>query len=314
MSLKRMEIASLAFDDKSPYEIGTKYANSVYPFSREKYLFDYKQKNPITIYKDSSPYLYLTEYSGIYANIFDSNYVRGAIVPLNKNKEDEYYINGFQFWSRSPLKIFPTTPFVIAKIKTETSDIDLYLEPLDGGNRAFLKSYDYSTGEELQGLEFYQDGEKVNYPVIYPRKWSSVALGFLEPITCDNFTGRLELYSGIVFNNIVEYNFANFLLNTSKRIEKKWFQVYIDDSSDPFAINSWQNAYDEVGELSESSWRVSTYNLVPDQRTIDGEYEHNSQLGISVSVTEDLSSLSIYSNGSDIFTDVEWKTFESSPV
>ena len=309
-----MEIASLAFDDKSPYEIGTKYANSVYPFSREKYLFDYKQKNPITIYKDSSPYLYLTEYSGIYANIFDSNYVRGAIVPLNKNKEDEYYINGFQFWSRSPLKIFPTTPFVIAKIKTETSDIDLYLEPLDGGNRAFLKSYDYSTGEELQGLEFYQDGEKVNYPVIYPRKWSSVALGFLEPITCDNFTGRLELYSGIVFNNIVEYNFANFLLNTSKRIEKKWFQVYIDDSSDPFAINSWQNAYDEVGELSESSWRVSTYNLVPDQRTIDGEYEHNSQLGISVSVTEDLSSLSIYSNGSDIFTDVEWKTFESSPV
>ena len=314
MSLKRMEIASLAFDDKSPYEIGTKYANSVYPFSREKYLFDYKQKNPITIYKDSSPYLYLTEYSGIYANIFDSNYVRGAIVPLNKNKEDEYYINGFQFWSRSPLKIFPSTPFVIAKIKTENSDIDLYLEPLDGGNRAFLKSYDYSTGEELQGLEFYQDGEKVNYPVIYPRKWSSVALGFLEPITCDNFTGRLELYSGIVFNNIVEYNFANFLLNTSKRIEKKWFQVYIDDSSDPFAVNSWQNAYDEVGELSESSWKVSTYKLVPDQRTIDGEYEYNSQLGISVSVTEDLSSLSIYSNGSDIFTDVEWKTFESSPV
>ena len=312
MSLKRMEVSSLAFDDQSPYEIGTKYANSVFPFSREKYLFNYKEKNPITIYKDSSPYLYLTEYSGIYANIFDSDYVRGAIVPINKTKEDEYYVNGFQFWSRSPLKIFPTTPFVIAKIKTETSDVDLYLEPLDGGNRAFLKSYDYSTGEELQDLQFYQDGEKVNYPVLYPRQWSSVTLGFLNPITCDNFTGRLELYSGLVFNNIIEYKFANFLLNTSKRIEKKWFQVYINDSADPAEINSWQDAYDgEVGS-SGASWKGSTYKSVPDQRTIDGEYEYNSQLGISVSVTDDISSLSVYSNGSDVFTDVKWKTFEVS--
>ena len=312
MFLKRMEISSLAFDDQSPYEIGTKYANSVYPFSREKYLFDYKQKNPITIYKDSSPYLYLTEYSGIYANIFDSSYVRGTIVPLNKNKEEEYYINGIQFWSRSPLKVFPMTPFVIAKIKTETSDVDLYLEPVDFGKRAFLKSYDYSTGEELKDLEFYQDGQKINYPVIYPRQWSSIALGFLNPIICNSFTGRLELYSGLVFNNIVEYNYANFLLNTNKRIEKKWFQVYVDDSLDPYEVNSWQDVYDEVGELGESSWKVSTYELVPDQRTINGEYEYNSQLGISVSVTDDISSLSIYSNGSDVFTDVKWKTFEVS--
>ena len=45
-----MELASLAFDDSSAYAVGTKYANPVYPIARTKYLFDYKQKNPFTIY------------------------------------------------------------------------------------------------------------------------------------------------------------------------------------------------------------------------------------------------------------------------
>ena len=311
--LRRMELASLAFDDSSAYAVGTKYANPVYPFARTKYLFDYKQKNPFTIYKDSSPYLYLTEYSGIYANAFDSEYTRGVLVPLNKSKQDEYSIGGLQFWSRYPLSVFPNTAFIIAKIKTETTDIDFYLQPTDGGKRAFLKGYDYLTGQEVTNLLFYQDGIEVENPIFYPRQWSSVNLAFLDPINCNSFTGKLELYSGLVFNNIIEYNYAEPLLDTSKSIYKKWFQVYTDETANN-AINSWQDILIPFGEISETSWRLATAALVANQRTINGENEYNNQVGLSVSVTDDLSALSVYSNGSDVFTDVKWKTFESSPI
>ena len=311
--LRRMELASLAFDDSSAYAVGTKYSNSVYPFARTKYLFDYKQKNPFTIYKDSSPYLYLTEYSGIYVNPFESDYTRGVLVPLNKNKEDLYSVGGLQFWSRYPLNVFPETPFIVAKIKTETTDIDFYLQPESGGKRAFLKSYSYLTGQEVETMSFFQDGIEVKNPIFYPRQWSAVNISFLDPINSDNFTGKLELYSGLVFNNIVEYNYTEPLLDTSKTVYKTWFQVYTDETENN-AINYWQDILIPEGEVSETSWRLATASLVANQRTINGEVEYNSQVGLSVSVTEDISSLNIYSNGSDLFTDVKWKTFESSPV
>ncbi len=311
--LRRMELASLAFDSSSGYEIGTKYANPVYPFSRTKYLFDYKQKNPFTIYKDSSPYLYLTEFSGIYANQFESDYTRGVLIPLNKTKNEEHFIGGFQFWSRYPLNIFPSTPFIIAKIKTETSDIDFYLDPDDDGKRAFLRGYSYITGQEISNISFFQDGIEVENPIFYPKQWSAVNISFLDPINCNSFTGKIELYSGIVFNNIVEYVYAEQLTENSKTVYKKWFQIYTDQTTNN-EINQWENVEVPAGEISETSWRLSTAVLVPNQRTINGETEYNSQVGLSVSVTDDLSALSIYSNGSDVYTDVKWKTFESSPV
>ena len=127
------------------------------------------------------------------------------------------------------------------------------------------------------------------------------------------FTGKLELYSGLVFNNIIEYNYAEPLLDTSKSVYKKWFQVYTDETANN-AINSWQDILIPFGEISETSWRLATAALVANQRTINGGNEYNNQVGLSVSVTDDLSALSVYSNGSDVFTDVKWKTFESSPI
>ena len=310
--LRRMELSSLAFDNSAPYSVGTKYSNDVFPFTRTNYLFNYKKKNPFTIYKDSSPYLYLTEFSGIYVNPYESSYERGVLLPINKEKQDNYQLGGLQFWGRYPLEIFPETPFKIVKIKNESEDIDLYLQPETGGKRAKLIAYDYKTGQQLTDVIFFQDGKEIINPIVYPRQWTAINIALLTPIEFNNFTGRVELYSGIVFNNIGEYNYSQPVNNISKRIFKKWFQVY--SNTEERFINSWAEILRPLSTVSDQTWSDATATLSENQYTIDGEIEYNNQVGLSVSVTEDISTLSVYSNGADVFTDVQWQTFEASPV
>ena len=310
--LRRMELASLAFDNSAPYSVGTKLSNEVYPFTRTRYLFNYKNKNPFTIYKDSSPYLYLTEYSGIYVNPFESEYDRGVLVPINKEKQGDYQVGGIQFWSRYPLQIFPTTPFRIMKIKNDDVDIDLYLQPESNGERARLIAYDFMSGREFTDLIFYQDGREMNSPYIYPRQWSSISISFLDPITFNNVTGRLELYSGVVFNNIGEYNYAQPVNDISKSLFKRWFQVYSDVETE--TVQTWGDITRPLGTISDDTWREATVTLVKNQYTIDGESEYNKQVGLALSVTDDLGSISLYSNGADVFTNVIWQKFEATPV
>lgn len=310
--LRRMELSSLAFDNSSPYAIGTKSSNNVYPFTRTNYLFNYKKKNPFTIYKDSSPYLYLTEYSGIYVNPYESNYDRGILIPINKEKQEEYQTGGLQFWSRYPLEIFPETPFRIMKIKNDVSDIDFYLQPETGGKRAKLIAYDFISGQEFNNLIFYQDGRELKNPFFYPKQWSAINISLLEPIEFNNVTGRIELYSGIVFNNISEYNYSEPQNEISKSLYKQWFQIYSDPQTQ--LVNSWGNILRIPGAASNQSWKDASINLVPNQYTIDGLEQYNRQVGLAVSVTDDISSLSVYSNGADIFTNVVWQKFEATPI
>lgn len=310
--LRRMEMSSIAFDNSAPYSVGTKYSNDVYPFTRQGYLFNYKKKNPFTIYKDSSPYLYLTEYSGVYVTPYESEYSRGVIVPINKQKQNNYQIGGIQFWARYPMQVFPETPFIVAKIKNDSVDIDFYLQPESGGSRGKIIAYDYISGQQLDNVIFYQDGQLVTNPIVYPRQWTAINVALLDPLEFNNVTGRIELYSGFVFNNIAEYNYAQPLNDISKVVFKRWFQVYTNIEEE--TVNTWSDILQPAELVSPESWYDATSTLVENQYTIDGEQQYNSQVGLAVSVTEDLSSLSIYSNGADLFTNVQWQVFEGSPV
>jgi len=311
LQLKRLELASLAFDKTAGYPIGTKYANDMYPFARTNYLFNYKNKNPFTIFKETAPYLYLTEYSGVYVNPYNSEYERGILIPINENKEADYQTGGMQFWGRYPLATFPEIPFKIAKIKSDTVDIDFYLQPESNKTRAKLVAYDYKTGKEYKNLIFYQDSHKVENPILYPRQWTGINISLLDPIEFDNVTGRIELYSGMVFNNIGEYKYTQSVNDISKQLFKKWWQISYNPETS--VSNSWQDI-ESPGGIGTETWADATAILVPNEYTIDGDVEYKNQVGLSVSVTEDISTMSLYSNGADVFTNVQWEVFEGSPV
>lgn len=46
----------------------------------------------------------------------------------------------------------------------------------------------------------------------------------------------------------------------------------------------------------------------------DGEYIFSDQIGTSVIVIEDLAGFEVFSNGADLFTEVEWTTIEKPVI
>jgi hypothetical protein len=45
--------------------VGTRFGVNMFPYTRSGLYYDYKAKNPFSIYKGSTPYLYLNRTSGI---------------------------------------------------------------------------------------------------------------------------------------------------------------------------------------------------------------------------------------------------------
>ena len=211
IQLQNMSLASLAFDNLNLYSVNTANGNKLYPFSRQYITYAPKIKNPFIIYKESTPYLYLTSESGIqvlpYSESDDLSITRGVSVPINPNKISGYQIHGFHLWMMYNDSYTFSERKKVFSIFTNSQEIIFYAEPEYGNKRAKIKAYlkTFASETEYTNAVFYQNGIK-QVPYIEPLKWSMITVQLDSPITLNNISGSIELYSGAVFNNITIYN------------------------------------------------------------------------------------------------------------
>lgn len=263
--LQRMSLASLAFDQYDLYALNSPTGNKFYPFTRQASSYSNKIKNPFIIYKDSTPYLYLTGDSGIYSVPYPeletptSNYTRGLSVSINPKRKEDYKIYGFHMWVNYNKKDSINEREKIFSIYSNDKQVIFYLEPEEESQkRGKVAPYLYEiSGEEVDtNTKMYQNGVQIT-PYLYPMSWSLISVTFDEPMDFSNTIGQLEIYPGVIFNNV-----ALFERNINGRV-------------------------DDIFE---------------------------SHLGLSNVVAQDSSTLSVDSDGLDIFTNVTWSTFTGKPV
>lgn len=265
VKIQRMSLSSIAYDQSTFYELGTPTGNKFYPFTRQGASYTNKVNNPFTIYKDSTPYLYLTADSGITSLPFSplessnsTNFARGLSVSINPNKEQSYLIHGFSFWAaynKSNLINERRRLFSIYSVDQKTN---FYVEPEIAYYRGKINAYRYEiSGEDIDtNVTIYQNGVDSEC-YIYPMSWSFITVKFDEPMEFDESIGQLEFYPGIIFNNVTLYT---------------------------------QSIDTKVDDIFES------------------------YLGLSNVVAQDSSTLSINSDGLDLFNDVQWTIFSGKPV
>lgn len=269
--LQRMSLASLAFDQYDLYALNSPTGNKFYPFTRQASSYSNKIKNPFIIYKDSTPYLYLTGDSGIYSVPYpelvtaSSNYTRGLSLSINPKRKEQYKIYGFHIWLNYNKSSTIENREKLFSIYSNDKQINFYIEPETGGEeyifqklRGKLVPYLYEiSGEDIDtNTKMYQNGIQID-PYLYPMSWSLISVTFDEPMDFSNTIGQLEIYPGVIFNNV-----ALFERNINGRV-------------------------DDIFE---------------------------SHLGLSNVVAQDSSTLSVDSDGLDIFTNVTWSTFTGKPV
>jgi len=311
VQLKSMSYASLAFDETDFYSINTRTGNKLYPFSRYENSYSYKDKNPFVINKESNPYMYLTADSGINILSYETEATRGISIPINQQKNSEYILGGIQMWLFYNKNFTIDKIMQVAKLRTNTKEIDFYLIPEKDGKRGFLKAYNSFTGIEELNIVYYQNGEEVTNPVISVQLWSSLVISFGEEIYLDNQIGQLELYEGFTYNNIAMYKKGSIVFGRNV-ITRTWNElistiVDIPGPNDPLVNLPWNFWTDFSWAQVESESQIATF-------TIDGQEIYQSFFGLSKAIADDDSKVLVNSDSFKIVTDVIWESFDGRPV
>jgi hypothetical protein len=305
LQIKKLEISSQALNSNSFNPIGTRLGLNLFPYKKSGIYFDYKTKNPFSIYKGSSPYLYLTKDSGIkIRGEFDPDISRGIALSVNDSRSSVYQVNAMQLWMRYDEAEFTQSPLELFEIKYKEDTIKFYfVADTSKNNRATVYAKSVLTGEDFQGVAYYVNGNLVREPKISLGEWISLGISFSNSLNFDSFVGAVNLNGPVVFNNISYYQ-ANSLQQLQKYINRPWIKVKEDGVLD-LDWQYWVNDYiwQEVLVVASSN----LYATNPDEI-------YKTYTGTNKIIVDDSTGMSFDSDKIKIYTETTWQTIVKTPV
>lgn len=264
IKIQRMSVASLSYDEASLYPINTSTGQKLYPFTRDGISYINKSKNPVLISKDTTPYLYLTGDSGIQTlpypeveSTSSSYFRRGISIPLNQDKKENYTMHGLHMWCFYNKSETISARSRMFSISYQNTRYDLYLEPETGGKRAKVVPYLSELLSETitDEIVMYSNGIKQDVYVT-PLSWALISLRFENPVSLNSIRGQLEVYPGVLFNNVTVFEDSIY-----KRVDDIFeshlgLSNIVSDDSTTLAVN-----FDKVDVFSDIKW--TTYSGKP---------------------------------------------------
>ena len=226
INIKNIQIASQSYNHATPNAIGTKLGNDIYPYKRSGVYFDYKAKNPLTVFKGNTPYLHLTRNSGIeLKGTFSAREQRGVSIPVNKNSNDSYKMIAFQASVRYDSETFSTDPIEIFEVQSKNAFIKFFMVAThEDSNRARIYAVDALTGKIENGLLFYWNGNLVKNPYISAKEWGMLGVSFAIRLDFGGQPGAFRVTGPLLFNNISHYELTE--LQEIQQVSKRpWLKV-----------------------------------------------------------------------------------------
>ena len=293
-----LQLASQVLERKQFTEIGTRFGVPIYPYSRTGLYYDFKGKNPISIYKGSTPYLYLNRHSGWrvrgeFSPILD----RGLSIPINVQKGLGTEISALQMWVRFSDIYFPNQELKIFSMDHKNGIYDFYIKSDESTQRGYIYARNRATDGIVESIEYYVNGKAVDTIYIVNEEWAVLGIAFTELLSFDQYTGRLNLNGPLTYNNISYYLATN--LEQNQRIEvRSWGEVKNDGISRTW--DYWENAFD-WGEVKI----ISTINVY----SIDPGDIYEKYVGTNrVIIDDNVDGLLVNPDSLRVYSDVGWTT------
>jgi hypothetical protein len=305
ISLSRLEFASQALNNNSFNPIGTRFGLEVFPFTRSGIYFDYKTKNPHSIYKGSTPYLYLNRTSGIEVRgDFGSDISRGIAVPINETNASNYRVSASQLWMRYDEEQFPSVPTELFNIDYSGETIKFYMvADNQKATRARIYAINQSDGTPFNGLAYYWNGTLVREPVITVKEWGVIGIAFATALNLDSYLGSINLVGPMLFNNVAYYQ-ADSLQQVQSSITRPWLKVKTDGGTN-YEWTYWLNNFnwDGVLVISESD----SYGVRPDNI-------YKTYLGTNKIIIDDNEGMTFNPDIIKVYNDTIWQSTVKIPV
>jgi hypothetical protein len=288
-----VQIASQAFGS-NPNSIGTKNGADLVPFRKSGQYFNYLSVAPFSIYKESTPYLYLTDTSGIEIKSSYKNNDFGISIPLNKDASPFFKLGSIQMSLKYGEKLFPEVPVKIFEIESANNYIKFFLvADSPSRTRGQLYAIDGNTNKLKGNLIFFNNGVAVKRPVFYANSWNVVAMSFPAFLDLGGPPSALRITSPIMFNNI------------------SFYQTSSADDEERFGFRQWFSVASFLGEPIEwGYWSGETLfgeNVVPSG---DQAFTWQEVLFLSTTVRQELNGERIY----NIYTGTDRSIVESDQL
>jgi hypothetical protein len=253
--LRDLELASQVYERTKFTEIGTKYGVPIYPYHKTGIYYDFKGKNPVEVYKDSTPHLFLTRHSGWkMKGEFSATLDRGIAIPVNTENALDLKISSLQLWLKYADKEMPNVEMRIFSIVYKEGTYDFYLTGDSSTQRGFIYAKDRDTDAIVEGLEYHINGQLVDTPYLINEEWYCLGIAFPSLINFDGYVGRITLNGPLTYNN-VSYSIATNLEQEQTVSYRSWATV-LSTSTGLGGWDYWQNS---------STWNnvkiVSTNNV-----------------------------------------------------
>jgi len=328
LKIKKLQLASQAYDYSAlPTEIGTRYSRDIIPYTMANSTsIVYDGLNPYTIYKDSTPYLYLNKYSGI--KMVGSNIgsvlanttveTKGLRVLINPTEKDFYKDSVVQmsvmkdtaFTANSSVEIFRITDrnntFVIdAQTGANTNTASLRVRTSSGtayssysGVKIFVNGQQHTTTNGVAQTATIRYGQ-----------WNTIGFTFDPLLDFNEYTGSLDITGPFIINNIADYQ-----IDKSKEGSSVVFAQWGAGPYSIVAMGNWSDVY-----ATEPTWRdVLTGATVPisielNALEIYGSYLGTSKIGVSDSF-ENLHLIDAKQNSTTLYSGIRSSTITAIPL
>lgn len=305
INIKKIQYSSQALNDTTPNAIGTRFGTKLYPYKKSGVYYDYKSINPFSIYKGSSPYLYLTRTSGIQLRgNYDPLVNRGIQIPINESKAAGYKVIASQMAIRYDEDFFPYAPTEIFQVQSKKSIIKFYLVANHPqGKRAKIYAVNTTTGRLENGISFYWNGKLVKEPTVTVKEWGMLGLGFSNSLSFESYAGSLNITGPLLVNSISHYKSTN-LQEVQQVTNRPWFRVKAFGNTE-FDWDYWDTSYIWNGVLVLAS--TSYYGVSP-------EDIYKTYTGTNKIIIDDEVPITLKSYEYRLLNEVIWQSDTISPV
>lgn len=317
VKIRDLEISSRALSQYEVNKIGTESGLPIYPYTKSGIYFDRKEQNPIRISKKRMPYLALSKDSGIKAlGRQDVEKEYGVAVPINqerktgKDLQNPYSIGAMQVWAKFDNYEFPATNYPVFEIQDINKTIEFVISATSSTERGIIVARNKQTKLIENNIIFYQNGKRVKNPIIEKNEWNAIGISFEEPLNFNGYTGYINLFRGMTFNNISYYPTFG-LGEVSSILARTWLRVLTADDISNF---DWKYWYDQNGLSEIQQWR-DVY-VVDETRTsaLTPKDIYKTFIGTNRIVVDDDDSISIDADQLSILSDVSWNRFSGTPA
>lgn len=307
IKIRKLELASQVYNHNSATKIGTRFGIPAYPYKKSGIYYDYNSKNPISITKETVPYLYTTKKSGIEIRGTFSPFIsRGVAIPINSSLSNNYSVSAMQTWLKYNFDKFPYGSTQVFELEHKYDTIQFFVSAVtEVGDRGKLFAINKSTGDEVSGIAFYINGNITREPILEAKQWQVIGVSFANSINLDNSIGSLNLVGPFVFNSVTTYQ-STALQEIQSKIYRKWLRVKNDGDNDIF-WSYWLNSF---------IWNEVLVLSTAELYGVDPSTVYNAYIGRNKFIVEPNTSEGIIftADSMKIFTNTLWQSDIQTPV